>query len=197
MDYYITSPNKKVYLRLNENGAPEICTKKMAQRFENSKARNILDSLPKTMKKFHFKVEPIPEEIVHKKEEFKEEVIVSTYYVVPDTVNKWVERVKSCNNLAIDATKRKEELIKELSKIDKEKSNCLHNIELTKWENGCDGYKEYKKLKIILEKRRCIKDELLVVQSILSSNLESMATNQVEKVVKGLSNRVFTIREVE
>lgn len=35
---------------------------------------------------------------------------------------------------------------------DKEVSNCLHRIELTNWKNGCDGYKEYKTLKMVLKK---------------------------------------------
>lgn len=198
LEYVITNPNKTVYLRLNKNGSPETCVKQVAQRFENSKARNILDNLPKTMKKFHFKVQPIPDEIVHRNEERKkDEIIISTYYTVPDSVTQWVDRVKNCNDLAKDAAKRKEELVQALSNADKDLSNCLHKIELTKWKNGCDGYKEYKSVKIILEKRRKIKDELSVVQSILTANLESMATNRIEKVVDGLSNRFFNVREVE
>ncbi len=197
MDYVITNPGKKLYIKLDKNGFPETCTKQMAQRFESSKARNILDNLPKTLKKFHFKVLPLPDEIVHKEEDKKEEILLSTYYTVSDSVNMWVERVKSCNDLAKDALQRKQELIRLLSNIDKELSNCLHKIELTKWKNGCDGYKEYKSVKTILEKRRIIKDELTVVQSILSANLESMATNRVEQVVDRLTNRIFEIREVE
>ena len=197
MDYVITNPRKKLYIRLDKNGFPETCTKQMAQRFENSKARNILDNLPKTLKKFHFKVLPLPDEILHKEEDKKEEILIGTYYTVSDSVNMWVERVKNCNDLAKDALQRKEELIRLLSNIDKELSNCLHKIELTKWKNGCDGYKEYKSVKTILEKRRIIKDELTVVQSILSANLESMATNRVEQVVDRLKSRIFEIREVE
>lgn len=200
MDYVITNSAKKIYIRLDKNGAPEICTKQMAQKFENSKARNILYHLPRTMKRFHFKVIPLQEEIVHKEEnseDAREEIIISTYYTVPDSVTKWVERVKNCNDLAKDAAKRKDELLQALSNVDKELSNCLHLIELTKWKNGSDGYKEYKSVKNILEKRRTIKDELTVVQSILESNLESIASNRIEKVVSRLSNRIFSMREVE
>lgn len=200
LDYVIT--NSKVYIRLNNNGTPETCSKQNAQRFENSKARNILEHLPKTMKKFHFKVEAIPEEIVHKKENDNKEEIISNEvitgtYTVSESVMQWLERVKNCNELAKDAAERKAELIKELSNVDRELSNCLHRIELTKWRNVCVGYKDYKSVKLILEKRRKIKDELSVVQSILSLNLESMAFNQIEKVVKRLENRTFTVREVE
>lgn len=197
MDYVISNYNNKVYIRLDENGSPVTCVKQMAQRFENSKARNILDNLPKSLKRFQFHVEPLSDEIIHKEVETKEEVIISTYYTVSDTVTQWVDRVKNCNDLANDAAKRKEELVQALSNADKDLSNCLHKIELTKWKNGCDGYKEYKEVKIILEKRRNIKDELTVVQSILTSNLESIATNRIEKIVNGLSNRTFSMRGVE
>lgn len=201
MDYVITNPNKKIYIRLNANGSPETCVEQAAQRFERSKAKNILDNLPKTMKKFNFKVVAIPDKIADtketEKEDIKKDIIVNESYVVPDTVAQWVERVKNCNGLAKDAAKRKEELIQALSNADRDLSNCLHKIELEKWKNGCDGYKEYKNSKIILKKRRDIKDELSVVQSILSSNLESLATDRIEKVVKSLSERVFSVREVE
>ncbi len=56
---------------MDKNSFPETGTKQMAQRFESSKARNILDSLPKTLKKFHFQVLPLPDEIVHKEENKK------------------------------------------------------------------------------------------------------------------------------
>ena len=38
MDYLITNPSQKVFIRLNQNGSPEICNKQAAQKFENSKA---------------------------------------------------------------------------------------------------------------------------------------------------------------
>ena len=60
MDYMIVNPGKSLYVRLVD-GRPTTCTKQYRQRFEYSKARNIVDSLPKTMRKFHFRVEPIPE----------------------------------------------------------------------------------------------------------------------------------------
>lgn len=201
MDYIIKN-HKNVYICLSKNGKAETCTENDKGLFEYSKAQNIVKGLPKTLKRLNFKVEPIPDGIVHKvketiKKERSKDIIVSTYYTVPDSITRWVERVRDCNGLAKEAAKRKEELINALSNADKELSNCLHEIEFTRWKNGCAGYKEYKSVKIILEKRRGIKDELSVVQSILSSNLESLATDRIEKVVKGLSNRVFNVREVQ
>lgn len=197
LKYLIASSNKKVYIRLNAKGSPETCTKQAAQYFESSKAKNIADNLPKFLRKFHFKVVAVPDEIVHKKEEvIKKEIIINKNYKVTDSVANWLNRVKNCNDLAKDATKRNEELIQALSGINKALSNCLHEIELENWRSGSEGYKQYKKTKLILEERRHIKDEMLVVQAILSSNLESIAFNKIEKVVNGLNNRVFEIREV-
>lgn len=203
MDYLITNSSKNLYIRLDDKGHPVTCVKSLAQRFESSKAKNVLDNLPKTLKNFHFKIKAVPEVetvVVHKDDDNNEErdkVLISTCYMIPKRVNQWVERVKNCNDLAKDADKRKGELIEALSNVDKDLSNCLHKIELTKWKNGCDGYKEYKAVKSILERRRGIKDELTVVQSILESNLQSMASDRIEKVVKRLENRVFNIREVQ
>lgn len=58
MDYVIKN-HKGVYIRLNYNGAPVTCAEHEKSLFEQSKAKNILDSLPKTLKRLKFKVEPI------------------------------------------------------------------------------------------------------------------------------------------
>lgn len=207
MDYMITNKNRKVYLRLNSNGQPETCAKIAAHRFSDQKAKNILNNLPKTMRKFEFTIIPIPDEVdgsnkvEHKVCNVVKTVAQSTpatikneHYVVPKTVTSWMERISEFNNLFVEAKHRKDELFDLLSDVDKELSNCLHMIEMTKWKNGCDGYKEYKKIKSILEKRRVIKDELSVVQSISSCNMENFTVNHV---VDKLVNRDFTIREVD
>ena len=66
MDYMIVNPQKTQYICM-EDGQPVTCTKQKRQRFEYSKACNILAHLPKTMHKFHFKVEPIRESDVKDK----------------------------------------------------------------------------------------------------------------------------------
>lgn len=201
MRCYIT--NGKVYLKISKSGRVETCSKVLAQPFEELKAKNILTSLPKTMKKLHFQLKYIndfPEEkseINEKPISNEKEIIISSTYVVSDLVKRWVDKVKDCNGIAKEALVRKEELENAQSNVDKELSNCLHKIELEKWKNGCEGYKEYKRIKIILEKRRMIKDELLIVKALLSMNLESVAADHIEKAVNGLSNRKFSIREIE
>ena len=203
VDYVIVNPQKTLYIR-TEGGQPVTCSKQNRQRFEYSKACNILAHLPKKLHKFHFRVEAIPEIGVSPpstsssiKHEQPTPKYIKTPYEVPNEVQGWLDRVKECNGLAKDAASRKSELLSQLSNVDKELSNCLHEIELTGNMNACDGYKEYKRAKTILKRRRIIKDELSVVDSILTSNLQSMATDRIQKVVNGLGKRRFVIRDVD
>lgn len=200
MKYVITNNSRNIFIKLDDYGKAVTCVKSAAQKFSDQKAKNILSSLPKTLKKFHFTMVAMPDESEEDstKSEVKviaeKKIIRSNGYVVPNEVSDWVQRFKSFNGLVVDATVRKNELFEQLSNIDKELSNCLHEIELTKSKNACDGYKEYKKIKNVLEKRRIIKDELAVVQSISSYNINS---TQIDDVVDRLKNRDFTMREVD
>lgn len=215
LDYVITNHSRKIFIRLGEGGTPETCSKNQCQHFTQKKANNVLRSLPKTMKKFHFMAIKMPlpfdqdkcdqqknfKNTYHESDhEDKNNIKCKTFkkeYAVPIEVETWLEKMKSCNGLAKEALCRKNELMCQLSNVDRELSNCLHEIELCKNMNACDGYKEYRRIKIILEKRRVIKDELIVVKSILSSNLQSIGSDRIQKVIDGLGNRKFTIRDVD
>lgn len=203
LDCLITNPNKKVYLRTEKNGKLVTCAKKQAQKFEYSKAKNIVKHIPKALSKFHFKVEPLYEKINNTKQEEKEEepekVVINDRYIVPNAVTQWVNKVNntSCYKLASEAEDRCTELHIALRDANKEVMNCLHRIELTPWKNACAGYCDYKSLKTVLEKRRKIKDELVIVNEILKSNMKHIASRHLDSVVKDLENRVYIIRDVE
>ena len=215
LDYVITNHSKKIFIRLGDGGVPETCSKNQCQYFTQKKAKNVVKSLPKTMRKFHFMAIKKPPSFDQEKcdqqksckntyhesdHEDKNNIKCKTLkkeYVVPSEVETWLDKMKSCNGLAKEALSRKGELLCQLSNVDRELSNCLHEIELCKNMNACNGYKEYRRIKIILEKRRVIKDELIVVKSILSSNLQSIGSDRIQKVIDGLGNRKFTIRDVD
>ena len=78
MDYEIVSSNKRVYIRLDNNGKPVTCARDARMRFDRTKARNILNMLPKPLKKFHFRMEAIPE--------IPQKTIQDTLYNPPDSV---------------------------------------------------------------------------------------------------------------
>ena len=74
----------------------------------------------------------------------------------------------------------------------------IHQIELEDKVNMFIAWQERNKIKEIREKRRYIKDELLIVGSILGEvNSSCLQREKVQKIINGLSNRKYTFRIVE
>lgn len=199
--------NDKLYIRLGFDGSPVTCSKSNAQLFDKEKAENILKNLPKVLKNFHFKVKIISkadQDVLQNKEvsdkqkqEESRKYIISDSYVPCEAVLKWVEKARKCSEFESEAIKRRSVLHKKLSNVDRELSNCMHQIELEKWKSGCDGYKLYKQEKEILERRRKIKDELIIVNSILDNTKCSVVIKNIEKEFNRLGTRRFEVRIVE
>lgn len=195
LDYVIRN-HKNVYIKLNKQGSPVTCTEQDKTCFEYSKANNILKSLPKTLKRLNFKVDPVPE-IGSKESKSNKDVIIKDDKRVPNEVTRWIEKFGICDDVIQEARERKEELVAALSNTDRELSNTLHKIELQKSKNACEGFKEYKALKELLEKRRNIKDELMIISDVLRMDFRNFDGESVNKAVTGLVNRKFTMRFVE
>lgn len=204
MNYVVT--NDKLYIRLSSDGSPVTCSKRNAQVFEKDKADNILKNLPKVLKNFHFKVKPAPQseqEVLQDKtktdnvQSEEKKYIRKDSYIPCDEVVQWIEKSKQCSEFVEEATRRRTVLHKKLANIDRELSNCMHQIELEKWKSGCDGYKLYKQEKEILERRRKIKDELIIVNSILDNTKCSVVIRNIEKEFNRLGTRRFEVRIVE
>lgn len=198
MDYVIKN-HKNVYIRLNKNGTAVTCAEHERSLFEESKARNILNGLPKTLKRLNFRLEAIPD--IKSKEELvnsaKKEVIENNNYIVPDTVKQWVEKFGICDDILKEAQKRREELNRELSEIDKAFSNMVHKIELEDRIDMYGAWKERIDVQKNRRKRREIKDEMLVISSVVKMDFRNLDRNTIDKVVAGLAKRKFTYRMVE
>ena len=108
MDYVIKN-HKNLYIRLNKNGTPVTCAEHEKTLFEQSKAKNILSNLPKTLKKLNFIVEAIPDiqpkEILNSNAE--KCVIEGGNYIVSDQIKQWVEKFGICDDILKEAQKRK------------------------------------------------------------------------------------------
>ena len=204
MNYVVT--NDKLYIRLSSDGSPVTCSKRNAQVFEKDKADNILKNLPKVLKNFHFKVKPVPQseqEVPQNKtktdnvQSEENPLIRKDSYIPCDEVVQWIEKSRQCSEFVEDATRRRAVLHKKLANVDRELSNCMHQIELEKWKSGCDGYKLYKLEKEILEKRRQIKDELVIIQSVLDNTKCTIGIKNIEKTFNRLGTRRFEIRIIE
>lgn len=197
MDYVIKN-HKNVYIRLNKNGAAVTCAEHEKTLFEESKARNVLNGLPKTLKRLNFTIEAIPDirpTNVDKKTDVK--IIECKNYIVSDSILQWIEKFGICDDILKEAQKRRDELNKALSGIDKEFINIIHEIELEGKIDLYGGWQERNKLKENREKRRQIKDELLVISSVLKMDFRNLDRNTIDKVVTGLTKRKFTYRVVE
>ena len=198
MDYVIKN-HKNVYIRLNKNGTAVTSAEHERSLFEESKARNILNGLPKTLKRLNFRLEAIPD--IKSKEELvnsaKKEVIENNNYIVPNTVKQWVEKFGVCDDILKEAQKRREELNRELSEIDKAFSNIVHKIELEDRIDMYGAWKERIDVQKNRRKRREIKDEMLVISSVVKMDFRNLDRNTIDKVVAGLAKRKFTYRMVE
>lgn len=196
MKYIITTPNRKVYIKLSKSGKVQTCPKSEKQLFDHSKACNILANLPTTLKKFHFNVVALSN-IEKNEDTSKQEIIINDNYILPDEIKEWERRVINFNNLMNDATMRKKELEQAYINIEKIKCDILHEIELNKNLNVCDGYKKYESLRTALRERRKIKDELKIVNFILQSIPLCNSLKDIKEKIDGLSNRVYEIRKVK
>ena len=197
MDYVIKN-YKNLYIRLNKNGTPVTCAEYEKTLFEQSKAKNILAGLPKTLKRLNFKVEPILDVGQNKLNSSEDrKTIKNENYIIPDQITQWIEKFGICDDILKEAKKRKEELVKLLSDVDKEFSNMVHEVELEEKIDMYGAWEERNKWRRNRRKRREIKDELLIISNVLKMDFRNLDRSTIDKVVRGLAKRKFIYRVVE
>lgn len=203
MDYLITNPSKKVFIRLDNNGRPETCSRETAQKFECSKAKNIVEHLPKTLRRFHFKAQAIPEitsqvnkDIV---KEMERNVIQGNVdYEVTENITQWLDKFGSCADVLEEAKERQKSLLHQLEAIDNKLVDILHRIELEPPKDLYHGWLLYKDIKTNRKNRRVIKDELIIIQDVLEKvNSFWLSRERIQKAIDGLFKRKYRFRIVE
>lgn len=201
MEYAIVN-NNGVYIRLN-NGQPVACTKKTRDTFQKQKAENILEHLPKSMRRLHFKLECIPD---IKMETPVERIVKATKtsikgndgYEVADSVKCWIDKFGECERILSDAAKRYKELELELRQADEELMDILHEIELTKPVDIYKGWIFYRRIKNNRKKRRDLKDEMIIIHNVIAEvDVTKVSKERTQKAIDGLFNRKYTYRIVE
>ena len=193
MDYCIKN-NKNVFIKLDNNGSPMTCVESVKGIFEYSNALNILDNIPKTLKRLNFKLEAIPE-IPQKVENHK--AIATNAYVPSENVTRWINKLGQLEDVLNEVDDRNDELNGELSDVDLKLQDILHTIELS---DKCDMYKSWQminEIRDLRKQRRDIKDEKLVLSGIKSQGITYLSRSSVQKCVDGLSKRKYRIRIVE
>ena len=195
MDYCIKN-YKNIYIKLNDNGQPVTCGESLRGRFPEHKAKNILNSLPKTLRKMNFRVVAIPE--IKTKDELEDNIHNRADYELADEISNWVDKFGTCADIFNEAKQRKIALVDELHKKDNELIDILHIIEIEKPKDMFGGWKLYKSIWNNRKQRRKIKDELLIVGNVLDEiNPSSIQRDRLQKVVDGLFTRKYTFRVIE
>lgn len=190
MDYEIVSGNKKVYIKLDSGGRPVTCGKFERGKFEKGKAKNILNGLPKTLRKFHFKMEAIPE--------IPPKVIETTDYVPSSNVTQWVEKFGQCGDILNAARERNDHLVGLLYDLDNELTNILHSIELERPKDLFRAWIIYTDIRTNRRKRRDIKDELQIINDVIQKiDPKLVQRERVQRAVDGLLGRKYTYRIIE
>ena len=201
MEYAIVN-NNGVYIRLN-NGQPVACTKKTRDTFQKQKAENILEHLPKSMRRLHFKLECIPD---IKMETPVERIVKATKssikgcdgYEVAESVKSWVDKFGECERILSDAAKRYKELELELRQADEELMDILHEIELTKPVDLYKGWIFYRRIKNNRKKRRDLKDEMIIIHNVIAEvDTTKVSKERTQKAIDGLFSRKYRYRIVE
>lgn len=168
--------------------------------FEFSKAKNIVDSLSKNLKKLKFRVEAVPDIETQKEKVGKtaNKITKRQEYIPSENITRWIEKFGVCSDILKEAKQRANLLCKKLYDSDKELIDILHIIEIEPPKDLYGGWIIYKKIKKNREDRRKLKDELLIVENVLKEiNPSCLERKNIKKAVDGLLNREYRFRIIE
>lgn len=191
--YVITDGTRWIMRDRKGKYVPTSC-EALADTFGNKEANSILqNNLSKALKScFHLQKIDKPPELV--KQITQEKVNENTETPSnSENIQYWVDKVSDLNGLASEALHRKDDLIKQLSKVDQELSDINHYIEFVNL-NAAQGYKAYKMIKDRRIIRRSIKNELDVLNIILGKKISETATDEIQKAVYGMDKRIYEPR---
>ena len=191
--YVITDGTRWIMRDRNGRYVPTSC-EALADVFSNKQATGIFQSnLSKALKSV-FRVQKIDEPSKLIKQISQETAQKNTERVSTDeNIKRWIDKIDGLNGLATEALHRKDELVQQLSKVDQELSDVNHYIEFCNL-NAAQGYKAYKMIKDRRIKRRSIKNELQVVDIILSKKISETATDEIQKAIAGMDQRTYEPR---
>lgn len=194
LNYVIKEKKRNLFIRLDENGQPVTCTDRKKTIFEESKAKNILDHLPKKLKKWKFEVIALPD--IKKKtiaDDKKED------YIPSESITRWVDKFGKCSDILTEAEEREKQLVSDLQDNDKELIDLLHIIEIEKPKDLFSGWKLYKDIRNNRKQRRSMKDELLIVEDVLEQikDISYFHRDRIQKSIDGLFSRKYTFRILE
>lgn len=191
--YVITDGNRWIMRDRKGCYVPTAC-EALADIYGNKEANSVYNNNLSKALKSCFRVQKYdkpPELIKQMTHEETQEKIEKV--AIAENIQYWIEKVNGLNGLASEALHRKDKLVDQLSTVDKEICDILHYIEFCNL-NAAQGYKAYKMIKERRIRRRSIKNELQVLDTILGKKISETATDEIEKVISGMDNRKYEPR---
>ena len=192
-EYIITDGSRFIFRNHSGKYVP-VQSEAMADVFNKKQAERIFsNSLPKALRTtFYVEKYDKPSESI--KQVTEKELENNTEKVmISESIQRWLDRVSDLNGLAKEAKSRKEELLKELHKLEDELLDVEHYIEFSNL-NAAQGYKASKDIKECRMKRRSVKNELLVLDIILEQRVDEMVSEEIYKRIQALDRRTYKPR---
>jgi hypothetical protein len=185
-NYYVTDGKQYISTKTNIHTVSDI---KSATQMNLMKASNILKTLPKTLDQIaDWTILPVPDSEIQTNED--DTLQVKIEFV---DVNSIIESLKQMSEKAEYLNKYSKSINKQLSEIELEIEDMYHYIEFSSF-NAAQGYHAYKMLKERLIKRRQLKDEQILLDSIQERNMLTCTKDHVDNTVSKLDERKYRPR---
>lgn len=191
---YVITDGSRWIMRDRKGKYVPISNEALADKYSSKVANTVLNNqLSKALRNV-FHVEKVDEPPENVKQVTIAEINSNTEKVlIAQNIQRWLDKISDLNGLASDALHRKEELLNQLSLVDKELCDINHYIEFCNL-NAAQGYKAYKMIKDRRIKRRSIKNELQVLEIILGKRISETATDEIQRAVEGMDKRKYEPR---
>ena len=193
---YSITDNER-YISINSHKEQVIVTdKNQAHVFKTfDAARHCLDNMRRTIKIFHWTVQPIKLE-VEINDDIVQDKIKQPIHNKSDTKDKAFDWEKQINDMIEFQVKLKQyttQMGEKQKDIEKEICDIYHYIEFFSL-NAAQGYNMYRMLKERLIERRKIKDELVKIEIVLDSSPDDVVGGRLKARFDGLDNRQYEHR---
>lgn len=193
--YVITDTKKSIWVCQDKNGAYSLTTDKDKAILFNSKpAADMVfkSNLSKLIKSKGVEVKAVTLQIAGSDAPPKKELAVAPSTSIELGSSRYI--ISVLTEAASKLNHRHVELVEEVSKYDRQKSDVEHYIEFNAGKlNACDGYKAYKLLQDILVERRKVKDELQIIQSVKDT---MSLSDDIDEKIREMESRRYEPREL-
>lgn len=173
------------YIAMDESGRFTTTTNPsdaMMWRYKN-KAYNVLNKTLKRMFLSNFKEMDV--EAVNDESTFDAESVPQ--------IKVWIDRVRDINHIVFEARVRHTELDSEMSECDKIILDVEHNLEFGRF-NACELCKRAKLIQDTMRKRRKIKNEMEIIETIIQYGVPEELNEKLDKAIEQMNSRTYRPR---